>query len=70
MKPGGYLAFSELSWFTATRPEELEAYWQKGYPGIDSISKKIAVLECDGYSLVAFFQLPEYCWTEKYYHTE
>lgn len=67
LKPGGYLAVSELSWFTTSRPNELETYWRENYPSIDTISGKIGVLERNGYSPVAFFQLPEDCWTEEYY---
>ena len=28
VKPGGYLAVSEITWITPTRPQEIEDYWQ------------------------------------------
>lgn len=67
LKPGGYLAVSELSWFTEERPKELEEHWLREYPGIDMISNKVKVLEKHGYSPVAAFQLPAACWMEEYY---
>jgi ubiquinone/menaquinone biosynthesis C-methylase UbiE len=49
LKPKGFLAVSELSWFTDSRPRELEAYWMENYPGIDTISNKIRILEEAGF---------------------
>jgi len=67
LKPGGYLAVSEISWITHARPSEIEQYWASQYPEIDTISNKIRVLEEHGYSPVAHFILPPYCWLEAYY---
>lgn len=67
LKPGGYLAVSEVSWITGSRPKEIEDYWRQEYPHIDTISNKISVLEQHGYSPVAHFVLPEYCWLDNYY---
>ncbi len=67
LKPGGILAVSELSWFTGTRPAELERHWLGEYPGIDTVSAKIAILEAGGYAPVGYFPLPERCWLDTYY---
>jgi SAM-dependent methyltransferase len=67
LKPGGYLAISEISWITDSRPEELEAYWLNEYPQIDTIANKIRLLENNGYSPTAHFILPPYCWLDNYY---
>ena len=67
LKSGGYLAVSEISWITNSRPHELEVYWRQIYKQIDTISNKIAKLEQNGYSPVAHFVLPQYCWTENFY---
>ena len=67
LKPGGYLAVSEISWLTDERPAEIEAYWNTAYPQIDTVANKIRVLERSGYSPVAYFALPESCWEEAYY---
>ncbi len=67
LKKGGYLAVSEISWITDSRPEEIENYWMKAYEQIDTISGKIRTIEAKGYSPLAHFILPEYCWTDNYY---
>jgi SAM-dependent methyltransferase len=67
LKPGGYLAVSEISWLTAARPAELEAFWNKEYPEVGTVSEKIRVLETNGYTPVAHFILPPECWIDHYY---
>lgn len=67
LKKGGYLAVTEVSWFTEERPTEIDAFWQDAYPEIDSIPNKIAKMQKSGYIPVASFILPENCWTEHYY---
>ena len=67
LKPGGYMALSELSWFRSRRPAELEAHWLGEYPEIGTAYEKIAVLERHGFELRGYFQLPVTSWTEEYY---
>ena len=67
LKTGGYLAVSEISWTTNSRPKEVEEHWNNEYPQIDIVSNKIRILEENGYSPVAHFILPQYCWTDNYY---
>ena len=67
LKTGGVLAVSEITWLTAGRPSELEEYWASEYPEIDTAASKIAILEKNGYSPVAYFVLPEHCWLDNYY---
>ena len=67
LKVGGLLVVSEISWITASRPVELQKYWEGEYPEIDLASSKIAVLEKSGYSPIGYFVLPEHCWLENYY---
>lgn len=68
LKPGGFLAVSEVSWLTHSRPAEIEEYWNENYAEIDTISAKIKILEENGFSPVAHFILPPDCWLENYYH--
>ncbi|MDO4550217.1 MAG: class I SAM-dependent methyltransferase [Planctomycetia bacterium] len=68
LKPGGFLAVSEISWLTASRPQELENYWKEIYTDIDLTSRKIALLEENGYTPVAHFVFPDDCWTTHYYN--
>jgi len=70
LKPGGYIAVSEVSWFTEERPEEIHAYWAREYPGIDTIPNKMAQMQSAGYVPVASFILPGSCWEENFYHPQ
>jgi SAM-dependent methyltransferase len=67
LKPGGYVAVSEASWFTNERPDEIEQFWKDAYPEMDTIPNKVAQMQNAGYIPVAAFILPENCWTENFY---
>ncbi len=67
LKTGGYIAVSEVSWFTNNRPDEIEAFWKDAYPETDTIPNKVALMQQAGYIPVATFILPENCWTEHFY---
>lgn len=67
IKPGGVLVVSEITWLTQYRPEDIDKYWQSSYTEIDLASAKIRVLEKHGYQPIAYFTLPEHCWTDNYY---
>ncbi len=67
LKTGGYIAVSEVSWFTDERPGEIEDFWMDAYPEIDTIPKKVAQMQNAGYIPVATFILPDNCWTEHFY---
>jgi SAM-dependent methyltransferase len=67
LKPGGYIAVTDVSWFTSERPEEIDTFWKTAYPEIDTIPNKVNQLQKAGYVPVASFILPENCWTEHFY---
>lgn len=67
LKKGGYIAVTEASWFTDERPAEIEDFWMKAEPTIDTIPVKVAQMQRAGYVPVATFILPENCWTEHYF---
>jgi len=67
LKVGGLLVVSDITWITASRPSELQKYWESEYPEIDVASSKIGVLEKNGYSPTGYSVLPERCWLENYY---
>jgi SAM-dependent methyltransferase len=67
LKTGGYIAVTEVSWFTAKRPAEINTFWKDAYPEIDTIPKKMAQMQKAGYIPIASFILPEYCWTDNFY---
>jgi ubiquinone/menaquinone biosynthesis C-methylase UbiE len=67
LKVGGVLVVSEITWMTADRPAEIQAYWDTHYPEMGTASYKIKLLEDNGYTPVAYFVLGEECWLENYY---
>ncbi len=66
LKPGGFIAVTENTWFTEKRPAEIEQFWQKAYPEIDTIPNKVAQLQKAGYLPIATYVLPESIWTDYY----
>ena len=67
LKPGGMLVVSEITWLTSEVPQTLRTHWEHEYPQIAVASKKIKVLEKNGYVPVGFFILPPECWHDEYY---
>ncbi|MDY6934725.1 MAG: class I SAM-dependent methyltransferase [Spirochaetota bacterium] len=67
LKAGGLMVVSEITWITASRPLELQKYWESEYSEIDVASSKIGILEKNGYSPIGYFVLPEHCWLGNYY---
>jgi ubiquinone/menaquinone biosynthesis C-methylase UbiE len=67
LKPGGYLAVSEITWITHSRPGEIQDFWESEYPEIDRASCKIELLEENGYTLAGYFILPQESWIGTYY---
>ena len=66
LKPNGYLAITEQSWFTKDRPKEIEDYWINAYSGIDTIENNISKLKKNGYKIIDYFSLPNKCWNNYY----
>lgn len=67
LKKEGIMAVSEITWTSASPPEEIRQHWESEYPEIDTASSKFAILEQSGFSALGYFVLPEYCWLENYY---
>lgn len=66
LKQGGYIAVTENTWFGEERPVEIQDFWQKAYPEIDTIPNKVAQMQMAGYLPIATFVLPETIWTDYY----
>lgn len=66
LKNGGYFAVTNLAWFTEERPAELDEYYLNAVPEIGTMGQNISIIEKAGYTPVAAFMLPEYCWAENY----
>ncbi len=70
LKPDGWLAVSEASWLTDSRPSEIEDFWNEAYPEIDTIANKVQQLHDAGYHDVNTFVLPKECWTDNFYQPQ
>ncbi len=66
LKPGGFIAVTELTWLKGNPPEELRSYWERVYPAMKSGPEHIAIIEEAGYTLVDHFALPDSCWWDYY----
>ena len=67
LKPYGWLAVSEASWLTDSRPSEIEDFWNEAYPEVDTIANKVQQLKDAGYHDVNTFVLPKECWIDNFY---
>lgn len=67
VKPGGYVAVSDAVWLKADPPAAAAKFWE-AYPEIDTIEKKLAVIDRLGYERTGHFVLPAATWTAEYYH--
>jgi ubiquinone/menaquinone biosynthesis C-methylase UbiE len=65
LKTGGFIAVTEVSWFTEERPSEINDFWLDAYPEIDTIPRKVAQMQQAGYLPVATFVLPENLFIQK-----
>lgn len=68
LKPGGYLAVTELSWLIDNSPEAVRVFWAEGYPAMQTIGANLAIIEASGYQLINHFTLPSSDWWEEYYN--
>ncbi len=66
LKPGGYIAITENTWFREEQPQEIKNFWEEAYPQIDTIPTKVAQMQKAGYLPVATYMLPETIWTDYY----
>jgi len=67
LNEGGYVAVSDMVWLRENRSAQIERYMNENVPEISSPSIKMRQIEEAGYSLVASFVLPEYCWRDNFY---
>lgn len=66
VKPGGYIAVSEVVWLKPDPPAQVVELWRE-YPEIDTVAGKLAVVERVGLDLLGHFVFPPSAWTDEYY---
>lgn len=67
LKPGGYLAVSELVWLQDDPPEEAAAFFNEEYPPMKHLEANLESIKALGYEVVTHFVLPRSSWWTHYY---
>lgn len=67
LKPGGYIAVTELCWFKNDRPAELDNFFMLEYPAMNNISENIDKVRSAGYQLIDYFTLSPSAWLDNFY---
>lgn len=67
LKPGGYLAFSELSWTTARPSARAVAFFGDAYPPMRPVADTLGLLAGAGLTPIGHFTLEEAAWWDDYY---
>lgn len=67
LRPGGYIAVSELSWLQPDPPAEVRTFWGTHYPAMQPVAVNLALIRAAGYQSVGHFTLPQHSWWDEYY---
>jgi len=67
LKPGGFVAVTEITWLKPDPPPELRAFWQEAYPPLTDTAGNLAYIEQAGFRTVGCFPLPASAWWDDYY---
>jgi DNA-binding transcriptional MerR regulator/SAM-dependent methyltransferase len=67
LRPGGYLAFTELCWFVDDAPAEVKAFFATASPDMKTIHEVCQLSADNGYRVIDSFNLPDCAWWDDYY---
>lgn len=67
LKPGGYVAVTEICWLKNGVPEEPLSFWAEAYPDMTTIDRRLETIRNCGYTNVAHFTIPESGWWDDFY---
>jgi ubiquinone/menaquinone biosynthesis C-methylase UbiE len=67
LKPGGYIAVSDLCWLRDDPPREIADFFRIENPPIPSVAEVLEIVKKTGYELIGSFSLPESTWWDSYY---
>jgi len=67
LNPQGFIGVTEVAWLRANPPQEIQDFWEEGYPGITTIEENLNTVGKCGYHLISHFVLPEDAWWAEYY---
>ncbi len=66
VKPGGWVAVSELSWIVPDPPPAPREFWAENYPGMNSLERNCEIVTEAGYVDLSTFVLPVSDWWNYY----
>jgi len=67
LKPGGYMALSDLVWFTRTPTQECRQFFAQEYPAMVHEEDAQRMIRDAGYSILDTIRLPDAAWWDHYY---
>ncbi|MCX6641444.1 MAG: class I SAM-dependent methyltransferase [bacterium] len=67
LRPGGYMAISELVWFKENPPQPVVDFLLSEVPVLYGFKDYFPIIEACGYRLVDYFPLPAESWWTDYY---
>jgi len=67
LKPGGTIAVTEISWLKEEIPDDVRAFWDEGYPAMQTVAGNLEIAKQCGYRVLEHFTLPENAWLDNYY---
>jgi len=67
LKPGGYLAVTDLCWIKENAPQEISTFFGTEYPAILTAAECLAVIDRARYDPIGSFTLPESAWWDGYF---
>lgn len=67
LTPQGYVALSDLVWFTDTPTQECRDFFAKEYPAMVHEGEAQRMIRDAGYSILNSLQLPDAAWWDYYY---
>jgi len=67
LNENGYVAVTEVSWFTDSPDQEIKHFWRNQYPDIKTVEENVSIIESCGYELIHNFHVPSITWWTDYY---
>ncbi len=67
LRPGGYLAFTELCWYDDDPPAEVKAFFAAAYPEMKTVGEVRQMATDSSYRVIDNFNLPDSAWWDNYY---
>ena len=66
LRPGGYLAFSDLMWTSPNPPAEVKEFFLAADPNVTDVAGNLERVQSAGYEIVGHFTLPDEAWWTHY----